>query len=172
MASIPVVDTPSSRSGVPLEVASRHGAVALLGISAVLALGTFIDLGVLWIGQRQDSPQWEYVALINTIEGMTSLVLAAALCYVAFLISSQVSVAKYRVLAITVLVLGVVAAALGLLLATDYFALRSIMPAEGVGTFNTTTFKGLGLSALYVFILVPLGVLGLRTTSRKRRPRR
>jgi len=100
-------------------------------------------------------------------------VLAAALGYVAFLVGGQLSVVTYRVLATTVLVLGLVGGALGLLLATDYLALRNGIPPEGSGAFSTTTFKGLGLSALYLLILVPLGLFGLRSAgSRKRRARR
>jgi hypothetical protein len=173
LASIPVFGATSDRAGVPAEVVSRHGALALWAIAAVLALGALIDFGVLWIGQRQPSPQWEYVAVVNTIEGMSTLVLAAALGYVAFLVGGQLSVVKYRVLAITVLVLGLVGGALGLLLATNYFVLRNGIPPEGLGAFSTTTFKSLGLSALYLLILVPLGSFGLRTAgSRKRRARR
>ena len=167
MASIPVIDTPNRGSSVPLEVASRHGAIALLAISAVLVLGTFIDLGVLWIGQRQPSAQWEFVALANTIEGFWALVLAAALSYVAMLVGGSKSAAGYRILGIGVLGIGLAGGGLGLLLASDYLALRPGIPPEGMALLTTTTFKGLGLSALYFLVLTPLGFLGLRLPSNR-----
>jgi hypothetical protein len=168
LSSIPIGAT-RARSEIPVEIVARHGAIALWAIASVLVAGTLIDLGVLWIGQRNPTPQWEYVALVNTIESLSGLVLAAGLAYLAVLVGGLGSVAGYRILAGTVLALGAVGGALGLLLATDYFVLRGSIPPEGTTAFNTTTFKGIGLSALYFLVLVPLGVFGLRMRRPKRR---
>ena len=138
-----------------------HIGLTLWAITAVLLVGTALDYGILWIGQRQDTLTWEYVAIVNTVEGMGSLIVALALAYAAFYVSGRRSVAVERALAGLVMMVGVFGGALGFLLIMDYLALRSTMEPTAAELFTTTTVKGMTLSGLYFFVLVPIGLRGL-----------
>ncbi len=124
-------------------------------------MGSAVDPGILWLGQRQDGLAWEYVAIVNTVEGMGGLILAAGLAYAAIHIRDGESLAPLRLLGGSLMVVGIVGGVLGLMLITDYFALRTNMEQQAEVLFRTTTVKGLTLSGLYFFVLVPVGFLGL-----------
>lgn len=142
----------------------RHGARGLWAGAAVLLLGSTVDLLVLWGLQFQANLQWEFVAIVNTLEAYTRLVLGVSLMFAALAIGRSASVLWYRAVAILLLVLGLAAGVMGVLLLTDYFPLSQI--AEGQagarGALTVTAAKGLMLSAVYTCVLVPLGILGLR----------
>jgi hypothetical protein len=142
--------------------------MTLWAIAVLLFLGSLIDVAVLWLGQRQSSPQWEYAALVNTLEGMWGPVLAVALAYLALHLGGLRSLWGYRSLAIVVIALGAVGAVMGGLLATDYFVLKSRFTADSAAVFNAATLKGLALAGLYTVILVPLGATGLRAPRSRR----
>ncbi len=164
---MPLVRPRSHRPTLSSEALARNASLAMWAIAGLLFLGSLIDFAVLWLGQRQPTAQWEYVALTNTLEGMWAPVLAAALAYMAFHLGGLRSRVGYRLLAGGVIGLGVIGGALGLLLATDYFALRGNLAPEATQVFNTATLKGVGLSALYLLFLVPLGIAGFRVSKRE-----
>ena len=54
---------------------------AVMVAGLVYFVGSLIDLGILWLGQRQAGLQWEFVAITNTADAMPRLILALALLY-------------------------------------------------------------------------------------------
>jgi hypothetical protein len=149
---------------IPASAFVRHGTRGLWAGAAVLLLGSGVDLIVLWGLQFQANLQWEFVAIVNTLEAYTRLVLGASLIFAALVIGASTSIWRYRAASLLLLLLGLAAGAMGLLLLTDYFPLSQI--AEGQpgapGALTVTAAKGLMLSAVYTCVLVPLGILGLR----------
>lgn len=139
----------------------RHVSRALIGAGTIFLVGTVVDFVVLWLG-RQPVPEWEFTALAGTTDGLPRLMLALALFYVALYTLESTSLLAYRLLAMGVLVLALASAVIAPLMLTNHFALRPEIDPDGVWLFNATTIKTLGLCALYIVILVPLGVLGLR----------
>lgn len=141
----------------------RQAGLVLWAVSGVLVLGTVVDLGVLWLAQHQSNPQWEFVALVRTLDAFPRLALGFALAYVARLLCRSRSKLGHRVLGVLVLLLGLVGAALGVLLLTDYFVLaRVVEGANAQLALRSTVVKGLMLSGLYLVLLTPIGALVLR----------
>lgn len=139
----------------------RHASMVLWTASALLLLGTIVDLGILWVFQRQPGPQWEFVALVNTLEAFPRIVIAIGMAYVALAVRPMAR-SSQRLLAVALLVLGLTGAALAGLLVTDYLALSSLIAPESLAVFQSTVAKGVALGGLYA-VLVPVGIIGLRT---------
>lgn len=152
------------RTRQPVDGFLKHGTRGLVAAAAVLLLGSFVDLVVLWGLQYRSNLQWEFVAIVNTLEAYTRLILGLGLIYAVLAIGRSTSLVRYRITSGALLLLGLVAGVLGVLLLTDYFPLAQI--AEGqpgaAGALTVTAAKGLMLSAVYTLVLVPLGILGLR----------
>lgn len=141
----------------------RHAGLVLWVVSVILVLGTLVDLGVLWLVQRQSAVQWEFVALVNTLDAFPRLVLGLGAAYIAFVVRRSTSMLGYRLLGTLVLLLGLAGAALGVLLLTDYFVLaRVVQEADTRVAFQSLIVKGLALSGFYFVLLTPIGALGLR----------
>jgi hypothetical protein len=143
----------------------RHASLALTGTGLIFLLGTLLDFVILWTFQRQTVPQWEFTALASLAEGLPRLVLAIALLYAALYTRESTSLLLYRLLALGLIMIGLIGAIAGALMLTDYFVLRRQVNAEVTDLFRSMTFKTLALCAMYVFILLPIGVLGLRRPS-------
>ena len=141
-------------------MAANHAGRALWPIATVLLVGTLLDFGILWLGQRQPTLVWEYAAIVNTIEGMAGLILATGLAYAAFHFSGGTSLLVLRLLASSMVTVGIVGGILGALLLLDYIALQNGMQPEARLMLRTATIKGVTLSGLYLFVLVPVGLLG------------
>jgi hypothetical protein len=143
---------------------ARHASRGLWAGAAVLLLGSFIDLGVLWGLQYQATPQWEFVATMNTLEAYTRFSIGIGLIYAALFIGRSDSIWKYRLTAVFMLLMGIVAMVLGLVLLNDYFALSRIAQDQtaAMGALVTSVTEGLLLSVLITVLFVPLGILGLR----------
>ncbi len=170
MASIPLARThrgiSSSHDG--LAAFAPYVSRALWAGGIILLVGTAIDLGILWFAQRQDSMQWEFVAITNTVEAFARPVIALALMYAAFYFSESQPLVLLKVLAVFAVALGLAGGLLGVLLATDYLALvRSVAP-EAQAVFRSTVFKAGALAATYLVVLVPIGVMGLKKPKTKR----
>ena len=166
MASIPLIRAKEAGAATGGPRFGRHAALAFLAAGRVMLGGTIIDLGVLWIGQRQANPQWEFVAVANTLDAFPRLVLSLALLVGALYLGDSGSLLAYRILAAGFLLLGVAGAGLGGLMVTDYLALRRAVNPEGYAVFRSTAFKAAAVSALYVVVLLPLGIKGLRGPKR------
>lgn len=139
-----------------------HASLGLAGAGLVFLVGTLLDLAILWIFQRQASPQWEFTALASTSEGLPRLVLAFALIYAALYTRGSTSLLTYRMLGLGLILVGLAGAVVGALMVTDYFVLRGGINPESGQLFHSMVIKTLSLCAMYVFLLVPIGVLGLR----------
>jgi hypothetical protein len=143
-----------------------HAARALMAVAAIFGLGSVLDLGVLWGLQRQPGPEWEFGALATTVEGLPRIALAVGFAYGALMLNGTAGALWYRLLALVLLAVGVAGAVIGAMMLSDYFVLREIVNPEAVGLFRSSVFKTLALSGLYVLLLLPVGVLGLRTPKR------
>jgi hypothetical protein len=143
---------------------SRHASRGLWAGASILLLGSFIDLGVLWVLQYQPTPQWEFVATMNTLEAYTRFSIGIGLIYAALFIGRSASMWKYRLTAVFMLLLGIVGMVLGLVLLNDYFALSRLTQDQtaGMGALVISVTKGVLLSGLITVLFVPLGILGLR----------
>jgi hypothetical protein len=147
-----------------------QAARVLYGIGLIFLVGTIIDLAVLWIGQRQPSPQWEFVAIANTAEAFPRIGIAVAMTYLGLWIGGAPQAWVYRSLGAILMVLALVNLGLGAMLAMDYIALAGGVTGEAAALLKSTTFKTVALCGLYGVVCFTLGILGIRTAeSRKKR---
>lgn len=140
----------------------RHAAYALGAAGAVFLTGTLIDLGILWVLQRQALPQWEFTAVASTAEALPRLTLALGLLAGALFVGRSTSLAAYRAVAAGMVAVALASAALCALMIMDYFALVRMINPEALGIFRSSAFKAVALSGLQLAVLLPLGLLGLR----------
>lgn len=136
------------------------------GAGLVYLVAIVIDLGILWLGQRQDGPNFMFVALTRTAEAFPRFILGTALVYAGLALTRSASLALYRALAAWVLVLGTVALILVALTAMNYLGMSSAVIPEAQDVFRSAVIKTGGLGLLYVMFLIPLGILGFRTRRR------
>lgn len=151
-----------SDSRLPPEAFGRHAGLGLGVAGGVLLLGTLVDLAVLWVLQREPGLQWEFVAISSTTDAYPRLVLSIGLLYGALSAARSTRLGAYRVLGGALVGLGIAAAGLGALMVTNYFALSGSVQPAAARAFRSTAIKALGLCALYVVALVPVGLLSLR----------
>lgn len=152
-------------SRTPLRAPRLDGLASLGAIAAgtVLLTGSVVDLGILWLLQRQDSPQWEYVAIANTLEAVPLVLIGLALLYAALAFRRVEGMLGYRLLAGAMLLLGLTGAALAALVVTSYLAIvRVVQQPEAVLMLQSVALKSVVLGGLYFLVLTPLGALGLR----------
>ncbi|HEX6211667.1 MAG TPA: hypothetical protein VF136_12875 [Methylomirabilota bacterium] len=155
----------SSDPGRPVRSAAsfrRAASWALWGTAIVFLVGSVLDLVILWLFQRQPNPQWEFTAVAISAEGLPRILLGVALAYGALQLRDSASLLAYRLLAVGLIAVGVIGAVLGGLMLSDYFILRSSVNPEAVGVFRSGVFKTLALCAMYVFVLLPVGVAAWR----------
>ncbi len=157
-----MVITPKKAGAFTVEGFRRHVARGFYAAGVIFLVGTSLDLAILWVFQRQPGPQWEFSALASTAEGLPRLVLAIALLYGGLYTAASTSLLSYRVLALVAILIALAGAAVGGLMLSDFFVLRRQVSAEGLWIFRSTVLKTLVLCGMYVFVLFPLGVLGLR----------
>jgi len=164
LASIPLARSsrPEASLTRSVDLFAPLAARGLWAAAIILVVGTAFDLGILWLAQRQDTLQWEFVATTNTIEAFARPVIALGLMYAALSLGRIGSLAAYRAMAVFALLLGVGGALLGTLLLLDYLALSGSVNPEGIAVFRSTVAKAGTLALLYFVILVPVGIMGLR----------
>ncbi len=150
-------------TGSPERLA-RHAARLFFAGGVVLLVGVFLDLFALWVFQRQDTIQWEFVALGTTTNSYTLMVISAALFYGALAANRTDSVAAYRVVAVAVLLMGLFGLAIGFLIGTNYLAVRSDarITADAAAVFKGLVVKSGGVSLLFGGMMTGAGLLGLR----------
>lgn len=166
MANV-IVEGRSSKSRVldDHDLARAAGRFLLWG-GMVYLIAVLVDLGVLWIGQNQDSVNFEFVALTRTAEAFPRFILATSLIYAGLWIMRSESLGTFRLLSAWVLLLGVAALILVGLTVLNYLTLASTVTPEAKALFRSAVVKTGGLGALYVLFLIPLGILGFRTRRR------
>ncbi len=141
-----------------------HVARGLWFMAAVLLIGSLVDLGVLWGLQRQNQPQWEFVAISNTLDAFPRFVLAMAGAYLALFVTKSTSLFAFRVMAVFAVMLGLASAALGALLITDYFALAKLAAAQTpiLVALKSAMVKGGALSLFFTLASLGIGIFGWR----------
>jgi hypothetical protein len=138
-------------------------AVGVFAAGFVMLVGSMLDLGILWLLQRQSNPQWEYVAVANTMEAVPRLVLGLGLLYAAVYLAGVGRMWVYRAFAATLVFLGLFSLACGGLILTSYLALaKMVTEPEAYAMLRSVAIKALGLSSLYVAVLIPAGIWGMR----------
>lgn len=161
MAAVPLVHS-RSHTGAPPHAFRRHAALGLWAAGFVFLAGTILDIAILWLTQNQGTVQWEFVAVANTIEGLPRFALAGALCFAALNVSESNSLWAFRLLALLSIVVGLGAAGLGGLMATDYLVLRRDITPEALPVLKSTVVKSVALAGIFCAVFVPAGILGLR----------
>ena len=152
-----------SRAPAEPHALAVHASRFFFGAGAVLFLGVLFDVFTLWVFQRQDTVQWEFVALNTTTNAFPMLLVSAALMYGALVVGRSDSIRAYRTLAIVVIFLGVAGLFVGFLLGTNYLALQSLLPQESKALFRSMAVKGGGVSAVFGLVTLVVGALGLRS---------
>jgi hypothetical protein len=143
----------------------RHASLILWAAGGVLLLGSLIDVAVLWGLQRQGTPQWEFVAVQNTLEALPRFALACALLALAVYVRRTGSGRVFRLLGVVLLLFAVAAAALGAILVTDYFIVARMAAGQLAAArtmLKIATLKSLALSGLYTLLLGVFGLLAVR----------
>lgn len=136
------------------------------GAGVIYLLAIVIDLGILWLGQRQEGPNFLFVALTRTAEAFPRFILGTALVYAGLALTKTASLALYRALAGWVLLLGTVALVLVAMTGMNYMSMSGSVVPEAQGVYRSAVIKTGGLGLLYVLFLIPLGILGFRTRRR------
>jgi hypothetical protein len=134
---------------------------------AILLLGVLLDLFALWVLQRQKTVQWEFAALGTTTNSFVVLLLSAALFYGALALGGSESLARYRMVALYAVVLGLVGLGIAFLIGTNYLAIRrdARITAEATPIFKGMFVKSAGVSVAFGVTML---VVGLRGISRPR----
>ncbi|MGH7552746.1 MAG: hypothetical protein ACREMQ_06925 [Longimicrobiales bacterium] len=157
-----LVNPKKAKAAYAKDAFQAHAWLVLSAAGLIFLLGTLLDFVILWGFQRQAVPQWEFTALASTAEGLPRLILALALIYAAMHARGSTSLLGYRFLALGLIFIGLAGAAIGALMVTDYFALRAMVNPEAISILQSTTIKTLALCTLYVFVLLPVGIVGMR----------
>jgi hypothetical protein len=144
----------------PRDFSSHIHRVAWAAGSVVL-LGVLFDLGAL-VAQRSAVAEWEFIAVTRALEALPSLLIAIVLFYFALHFGRSSSLTAHRILAASLIVMGVVGGVLGFLVVTNYFGLARTVAPEAKIAFRATVAKAIGLAALDFLVLVPAGILGFR----------
>ena len=135
---------------------------ALWATGIIYFVGTLVDLGILWIIQRQAGVQWEFVALTNTVEAWPQLILSVALCYAGFALAGSESLGLQRTLAAVSLLLGIGGVVFGALETLNYLTLAASASGTGTNLILSAFVKTMILCGLYVLLFIPLGILGFK----------
>ena len=154
-----------SEVGAPPRSSQSLKAVAgtlLLGVGVALLIGTLIDLGVLWLSQYEDSPQWEFSAIATTLD-QYSLILVG-LAGVASGLHLRGATGRFARGTVTFLcVLAMVAVIfLGLLLVTNFFAVRLTVEDDDRASLIAAAGKAGVIAAIDTLVLAAAAFRGLR----------
>lgn len=160
--SRPVVTGKGAGGASPRYDLGRAAAAALWAAAIIYLAGTILDLGILWIGQRQDAIQWEFVALSRTVEATPRFAMAFAFAFGAVYVGGAGSAFLGRVLAVGLALVGVAGAGFAALAIMEWLALRDAINPEAVQAFGSTTLKNVVLGCLYLFVMVPAGIIAFR----------
>jgi hypothetical protein len=136
---------------------------AALAAGLIFLIGSLVDVGTLWIGQRQEGPQWEFVAVGSTLEAFPRFALALALVGLGLHSRVLLGTIASKLVPVGMIVFAFLAGVLGVLMGMDYLALRAEVLPEAAQVFRSTAMKSVSLSALYVVALMLFGILGLRS---------
>lgn len=162
MAKIPVVRDEIRKDAFAGSRFTGHVSLGMAAAGFALLVGSSLDLGILWLAQRESVPQWEFVAIANSLEAFPRFAIALSLLYASLYFRGSDSLAAFRALGFGLVLLGILGGVLGTLMVLDYLTLQGQVAAEGLAAFRSTALKALVLSALYVLLFCPLGLLGLR----------
>jgi hypothetical protein len=160
--------TASKAATAAPERLARHAARLFVAGGTILLLGVGLDLFALWVLQRQDTIQWEFVALGTTTNSYTLMIVSVALFYGALAASRTESIAAYRLMAIVVIVMGLFGLTIGFLIGTNYLAVArdARITPDAASVFKSLVVKSGGVSLLFATGMLFAGVLGLRMPKR------
>lgn len=153
----------SAAHGVRKAPFGPHSGRALAVAGLITLIGSLVDLGVLWVMQRQPGIQWEFVAITRTAEAWPRLVLAVGLVYGGAHLAEVTSGLIYKSLAVVLVALGFGGLLLGAILMLNYLSVEGAASGAAGELVRSAVVKTLLLCALYVVLLVPTGVMGLKS---------
>lgn len=140
----------------------RPTAIMSFVAGITLLLASLFDYGILWITQRQEAIQWEFVAVTRTVEGFDNLIVATAMIYIGLYLYDKLGVWMNRILSTWVIVMGLACLGLLALGVLNYLGLRGQVNPQAAEIFRASMLKTGMLSLLYAVFLLPAGVLGFR----------
>lgn len=155
----------TTRSAPPAaESFASRCSYAMWASGAVFFIGSALDLLILWFFQRQSQPQWEFVAISNTVDALPRFAIAIAFFYLALHLRRSAALGGYRAVGFLSLLLGLGGATLTALIITDYFALAAIARAQpqAMHMLKSLTLKTGALGILFFLIFTPLGFQSMR----------
>jgi hypothetical protein len=158
-----IVTRPQSRPDPDVAATVSDAASVIMWAAAgVLLLGSALDLALLWGVQRQPTPQWEFTALLSTAQLLPLFVMGLAFAGGALLLRGTATLAGYRLIAVATLLLGLVGAAIALRTGSEYISLSRVASAATEGPLRAVALKAIALSTIYLVVLTPLGIIGVR----------
>jgi hypothetical protein len=129
----------------------------------VILLGSILDLSILWFLQRQNGPQWEYVAFANSIESMPRVLIGLGFIGLALYLRDAGSMIGFRIIGAVLLMFGILSITAGFLMVTSYYALvQNVTEPQAYVMLRSVAIKAVALSGLYACVLVPLGIMSLQ----------
>jgi hypothetical protein len=142
---------------------ARLAAYGAFAAGFIMFAGVLIDLGSVWILQRESSPQWEFAAVANTVESVPRAVFGLSFLLLALYLWESTSMVGFRVLGAILVLLGLTSAALGGLATLSYFELSPLVTQPAIYTaMRGVAIKTIGLATLYAVVAIPIGVLCMR----------
>jgi hypothetical protein len=147
---------------------AKRAAVVFGAVGLALLAGVVIDLVTLWVIQRQDTLEWELVALGTTTNSFAMCSLGVVLLYGYLVLSRSESLAAYRAVAVLTVLLGLFGLLVGFLVGTNYLAITkaATLRTEAVPIFKSIVVKTGGISGAYGLVMIVAGVLALRRPAR------
>lgn len=154
----------ASSGGLRPQDFSGRVAAVVAAAGLLLLIGSLIDVGVLWILQRQPSPQWEFAAGTRTIDASTRFASAFGFLYLAAFLSGRSSVTWYRVLGAVLILFATGVAVLGGIVASDYLALNRMVTdqPEAMSLFRSSTIKSVSVAAVAFVLFLTAGIFSVR----------
>lgn len=144
------------------KAAGRIAAVA----GVIYLIGSLIDNGILWILQRQEGIQWEFVALTRTAENFPDVIVATGLLYLGLESMGRLRVWSNRLMASWVLLLGLIALGMLALTVLNWIGIQSAVNPDAQDVVRQSFIKTSSLTTLYALLLIPAGILGFRVGTR------
>lgn len=156
----------SGRSGSRYRPQDFSGRVAMVMLAAglLLLIGSLIDVGVLWILQRQPNPQWEFAAGVRTLDASTRFGSAFGFLYLAAFLSGRASVGLYRVMGAVLILFAFGILVVAGVVATDYLALNRMVTdqPEAMALFRSSTVKSVSVAAVAFILFLTAGIFSVR----------
>ncbi|MGH7574077.1 MAG: hypothetical protein ACREM1_02965 [Longimicrobiales bacterium] len=160
----PLIVVGSGRAKPAFGSAGYRGHVtrALIAAATIVVAVAALRLGVVWVFERQPGPAAQLVALAGMVDVLPWLVVAFALYYAALYAGQSTSLLAYRTLGMGMILIALFGAGLAVLAISRYGWLPPDLDPETAQRLRARVIWTVGICALHVVVLIPIGMLGLR----------